>query len=127
MSFHFSIVQVHFGFGLLNFIKLYPYLSKHKQIMFITIIFLLGSDRPSRLLFVPVLLLSILTPLFSPSSSVSLSYFILPVPMRECLGKHSCMSPTFPIVILNGTCFFCQCNYKCTACIRSEKLETVKH
>ena len=26
--------------------------------------------------------------------------------MRECLGKHSRMSSTFPIVILNGTCFF---------------------
>ena len=27
-------------------------------------------------------------------------------PMRECLRKHSCMSSTFPIAILNGTCFF---------------------
>ena len=24
----------------------------------------------------------------------------------ECLGKHSCMSTTFPIVILNDTSFF---------------------
>ena len=37
-------------------------------------------------------LLSILLPLFLPSSSVSLSYFIRAVPMRECLGKHSCAS-----------------------------------
>ena len=37
------------------------------------------------------------------SSSVSLSYFILAVPMRECLGKYSCMSSPFPIAILNGT------------------------
>ena len=56
--------------------------------------------------FLPALLLSILTPLFLPSSSVPLSYFILAVPMRECLGKHSCMSSPFPIAILNGTFFF---------------------
>ena len=55
---------------------------------------------------------SILTPLFLLSSSVSLSYFILAVPMRECLGKHSCMSSPFPIresphffAKRNGTCF----------------------
>ena len=75
----------------------------------------------------PALLLSILTPVFLPSSAVSLSYFILSVPMRECLGKHSFMSSEFPIAILNGTCFFRQCNYKCTMCIRSEKLKIVKH
>ena len=41
--------------------------------MFIIIVFWLGSDRPSALLFfVPALLLSILTPLFLPSLSVSL-------------------------------------------------------
>ena len=38
--------------------------------------------------FVPALLFSILTPLFLPSYSVSLSYIIIVVPMRECLGKH---------------------------------------
>ena len=54
----------------------------------------------------PDLLLSILTPLFLPSSSVSLSYFVLAVPMRECLGKHLCMSSQFPIAILIGACFF---------------------
>ena len=52
--------------------------------------------------FVPALLLSILTPLFLPSSSVSLSYFIFAVPKRECLGKHSYMSSPFPIAKLNG-------------------------
>ena len=56
--------------------------------------------------FVPALLFSILTPLFSPPSTVSSSYFILAVPMRKCLGKHSCMSSTFPIAILNCTFFF---------------------
>ena len=56
--------------------------------------------------FVPAVLFSILTPLFFPTSSVSLSYFILAVPKRECSGKHSCMSSPFPIAILNGTSFF---------------------
>ena len=56
--------------------------------------------------FVPDLLLSILTPLFLPSSSISLSYFVLAVQMRGWLGKHSCMCSQFPIAILNGTCFF---------------------
>ena len=56
--------------------------------------------------FVPALLFSILAPLFLPPSSVSLSYFILAVPMRKRLGKHSCMSSLFPIAILNGTFFF---------------------
>ena len=76
--------------------------------MFIIVfIFLLGSDRPSGLhFFLPALLLSILTPLFLPSSSLSLSYFILAVPMRECLGKHSWMSSPCPIAILNGIFLF---------------------
>ena len=55
----------------------------------------------------PALLLSTLMPLFLSSSSVSLSYFILIVPMDECLGKHSCKSSPFPIATLNGTFFFC--------------------
>ena len=45
----------------------------------------LRCDRPSGLLlFVPALLLSILS-YSCLSSSVSLSYFVLAVPMRECL------------------------------------------
>ena len=40
------------------------------------------------------------------TSSDSLSYFILAVPMCECLGKQWCMSSPFPIAILNGTFFF---------------------
>ena len=72
--------------------------------MFIIIVFLLECDRQSGLLlFVPSVLFSILTPLFYPSSSVSMSYFVLAVPMRECLGKLSCMSSPFPIAILNCT------------------------
>ena len=67
-----------------------------------------GEDRPELLFrplglhfFVPALLLSMLTHLFL--SSLSLSYFILALPMHKCLGKHSCMSSSFPIVILNDT------------------------
>ena len=76
--------------------------------MFINIVFWLGCDRLSGLLsFVPAVLFSILTPLFLPSSSVSLSDFILAVPMCERLGKHSFMSSPFPIIaIRNGTSFF---------------------
>ena len=83
--------------------------------MFIIIVFLLGKFRPSGLLFSlgPALLFSILTPLFLPSSSVYLSYFILAVSMRECLGKHSCMSSPCPIAILDGTFFFARRNNLC--------------
>ena len=56
--------------------------------------------------FVPALLLSTLTPLFSSSSFIFLSYLIIAVPIRKCLGKHWCMSSPFPIAILNGTFFF---------------------
>ena len=80
-------------------------LLKYYYIMFI-IVFWLGCDRPLGLLFSrPTLLLSILTLLFLPSSSVSLSYFILAVPISECFGKHSCMSSPFSITILNDTFF----------------------
>ena len=73
--------------------------------MFINIAFCLGSDRPSDLFFRPALLISMLTPLYLPSSSVSLSSVIIAVPMQVCLGKHSCTS-SFPIALLNGTYFF---------------------
>ena len=59
------------------------------------------------------LLLSILTPLFLPSSSVSLSYFVLAVPMSECLWKHLCMSSPCPIAILNGTFLFSRSEIVC--------------
>ena len=50
----------------------------------------------------------------SPSLFCSMAYFILAVPMRVCLGKHSCASSPFPTAILNGTFFLTLCNYKCT-------------
>ena len=49
--------------------------------------------------------------ILTTSSSVASSYFILVVPMRMCLGKHSCMSSTFPTAILNFTCFFHEAVY----------------
>ena len=63
------------------------------------------------LFFVPALILSIVTPLFLTSLSVSLSYFILAVPMSECLGRHSCMSFPFPVAIL--TYFFSRRSNPC--------------
>ena len=86
---NFSIVQVHFDFCQLNFIVLFPFFINYYHILFIIIVFRSRCDRPSGLLlFVPAVLFSVLTPLFCVSSSVSLSYFVLAVPMRECLGKH---------------------------------------
>ena len=96
-----------FFFRQLKFIVLIPFFIKYYHIFVIIIVFWLGCDRPSGLLlFVPPVLFSILTPLFCVFSSVSLSYFILAVPMREGLGKHSCMSSPFPIAILNLTFLF---------------------
>ena len=87
-----------------NWISLYvlfPHFIKYYHIMFIIIIFWLGSSRPSGLIFfVPSLLLSTLAPLFLPSSSVSLSYFIPAAPMRECLGRHLCLSSPFPWMVI---------------------------
>ena len=51
----------------------------------------------------PTVLLS--TFILTNSSSVSLSYFHLAVPMRKCWGEHSCISSLFSIAILNGTPF----------------------
>ena len=80
--------------------------------MFIIIVFGLGIYWPPRLLFfMTALLLSILAPLFLLFSSISLSYLNIAARMRECLGKHSCMSSSFPIAILNGTCFFCEAKW----------------
>ena len=67
--------------------------------MFILIVFLSGCDRLT-------LLLSTLTPLFLPFSSVSLSYFILAVPMRTTVWENTRVSFQFPIAILNNTLFF---------------------
>ena len=52
--------------------------------------------------FVPAVLYYIYILSWS-SSSVYLSYLILVVPVRECLGKQLCMSITFSIERPNGT------------------------
>ena len=64
----------------------------------------LQGDWTGLLSFVSAVLLSTFILLFLFSSSVSLSNFYLAVPMRGCLGKHSCMSSPFPIAFLNGNC-----------------------
>ena len=75
-----------------------------KNCLLLLLYFDLGViGRQEFFFFVPALLLSIPTPVFLPSSSVSLSYFVLAVPLRECLRKHLCMSSQFPVAILNGT------------------------
>ena len=70
----------------------------------------------------PALLFSILTPLL-PSSFVSLSYFILAVPTRECLGKHPCMRSPCPIAMLNGTFLFREAKWSVWAEASSTKIK----
>ena len=65
-----------------------------------------GSNDPGVCRLELYELLSLFTLLFLPPASVSLIYFILVVPMRKCLGKHSCISSPFPIALPNGPCFF---------------------
>ena len=45
---------------------------------------------------------------------------------RECSGKQSCTSSQFPIAILNGICFFRQCNYKCRMCVFAKKYKYLR-
>ena len=96
--------------------------------MFVIIVFYLGTDRSLELLFFRVGGNS-----FNPhasllaSLSVSLSHFILAVPMRECLGKHSCMSSTFPAAKLNDTNIFPTVQLQVHDVYRSDKVEIVKH
>ena len=93
--FCFLLTEFHYTF-FISYIKSY-------HIIFIIIVFWLICDTPSGLLsFMPTLFFSTLMSLFLPSSSVSISYFILAVPMHECLGKHSRMSSPFLMPILNG-------------------------
>ena len=60
-------------FFYLNFIVLFPFFIKYYDIMFIIIVFSLGSDRPSGLLFCAHSAFR-LTPLSLPSFSVSLFF-----------------------------------------------------
>ena len=59
-------------------------------------------------LFVPTLHFSIFTFFCLSSSSVSLTSFIIVVPMHKCTEEPSCTSSTSSIYshILNGTCLF---------------------
>ena len=73
--------------------------------MFFNVLFLLGSDRPSGLLF------SCRFTYFHTQASVlcffsvSLSYFILAVQVHECLRKHSRMSYSEIVCFVEIVCF----------------------
>ena len=89
--------------------------------MFISIVFWLGFDRPSGFLFsVPALLLSILKPLFLPSSSVSFIIFHSVCSHAWEFGKT--LVHEFPISYshTNGASFFRQRNYMRTRDVRDE-------
>ena len=51
--------------------------------------------------------------------------FILAVPMRMCLGKHSFMRSTIPIAILNGTCYLGSSSLWCGSAIKLNNNELV--
>ena len=102
--FPFCFLLIEFHFFPISYKTLTNYVYNH--CIFIRIVQAVGNSFS----FVLALILSTLTPLFLPSSSVPLSYFIVLVRMRKCLEKHACISSSFPIAILNGTLFF---NSKC--------------
>ena len=133
MFFSFSICSSPFCFLLLYFTTLFPCLIKYYNIMFINIpppmglwmdyrcrlvrkfIHCFGALPPQGKIGLSYCLglwdfifRACFTSFHAHGSLVtfSLSYFILAVPLRECSGKHSCMSSSFPIVIPNDTCFF---------------------
>ena len=135
----------------LNFIVLFSFFIKYYHILFIIIVFWLGCDRPSGLLFFRAGFASFHTHVTLLTFFVC--FFIL---FHSCCSHARVFGKTlvheFPIsysptewyllffalwrqwIILNGallnkSCyyFFRRCNYKCTMCIRSEKLEIVVH
>ena len=88
--------------------------------------------------FVHALLLSTLTPLFSPSLSLSfLSYFILHIPIyARVFGKT--LAHVFPIFYCHTEWYIWQCSCSCHTewqlqlhdiyiCIRSEKVKPIGH
>ena len=79
---------------------------KYCHIIFIIIVFYLVSDRLPGLLFFRAHVTSFDTLVSLLTFLCLFSYFILALPMRECLWKHSYISSTVPIAMLNSTCFF---------------------
>ena len=108
MMFHFSIVKfilflyIEFSVIFLYLIKILPYYVYYYCILGCFFRAILGS-------FVLCLLISILSLLFF---YFSVLFHILAGPMRECLGKHSCLNSIFPISMLNETCSFVQWNLR---------------
>ena len=89
----------------INFIVLFPCLIKYYNLMFIIIVFLLISDRPSVLFFsfVPAVLLYSLTP-----SYLRLFLYLITFLLFQCASVWETLvhESIFPIAILNGTSFF---------------------
>ena len=81
-------------------------LKKYYHITLEIIVMSVGCDRQLGLFWGPVLRFAILTLLRLPPSSVSISYFILAVPMNKCLDIHFYTSALLPIDIPKGTCSF---------------------
>ena len=93
-DFSISVVEVHFMFCRLNFVGFFSYLTKCFHIMNIVILFSFGIDCQAGLHFY-ARFTSLHTHTSLLNSFVCFLSFILAVPMRECLGKHSCMSSSF--------------------------------
>ena len=85
MIFNFSVVQVHFVFLLIEFHCTFS--MSYKILQYFVYYYCIFKAS----------LLAVF---------VCLSYYIFAASMSKCLGKHSFMSPPFPIAILNGAFFF---------------------
>ena len=96
--FYFLIIEFHCPFYI-------SYKIQRNFIYYYCILIWIVQDVNTSFSFVPALLLSTLTCLFLTYVTLS-SYFFIAVPIHECLGTHSCMSSSFSLSILNGTCFF---------------------
>ena len=89
---HLLIIHVHFVFLLIKFhcvlsCKMIPY-----YVYLYCIVFWLGSDRLPGLLSFRARFTSLHTHASLLTFRLYLSYFVLAVPVPECLGKYSCMS-----------------------------------
>ena len=84
-----------FCFLLIEFHCTFSYLIKDYNILFIIITFWLGCDSPSGLFFVPALLISILTPLFLPSSLFLYLISFLPFPCASVWENTRALVPYF--------------------------------
>ena len=81
---------------LVHWISLFFFYILENTTILCLFVFWLHSDRPPGVFFRACFSsFNTHSSLLTSSFSVSLSYFILPIPMLELLGKHSCTSSTF--------------------------------